>query len=161
MAQERSSSHTIINLKPAFVHDISHLLGRRRFYPFIRVVAPVPQRHLRPRNQRPQGSSETVFTKHQSGPGHPFKRLRTEADSKFAWESASNYWLYSHYQNQMEVFLNRHPVPNRPLSTLPRVTLPRRLDAQSMRQRCRRRTTIPWSPSRTFPVGRTLRSWRR
>ncbi|KUI67114.1 hypothetical protein VM1G_03584 [Cytospora mali] len=35
--------------------------------------------------------------------------LRTEADSKFTWESAGDYWFYSHYQNQMEVYLKQAP----------------------------------------------------
>lgn len=38
--------------------------------------------------------------------------LRTEADSRFAWESAGDYWLYSHYENQMKVFLKQAPRSN-------------------------------------------------
>lgn len=35
--------------------------------------------------------------------------LRTEADSKKAWESAGDYWFYSHYQNQVKVYLEQAP----------------------------------------------------
>lgn len=35
--------------------------------------------------------------------------LRTEADSKKAWESAGDYWFYSHYGNQVKVYLEQAP----------------------------------------------------
>lgn len=35
--------------------------------------------------------------------------LRTEADSKKAWESAGDYWFYSHYRNQVKVYLEQAP----------------------------------------------------
>lgn len=35
--------------------------------------------------------------------------LRTEADSKKAWESAGDYWFYSHYENQVKVYLEQAP----------------------------------------------------
>lgn len=38
--------------------------------------------------------------------------LRTEADSKKAWESAGNYWFYSHYGNQVKVYLDQAPRSN-------------------------------------------------
>lgn len=33
--------------------------------------------------------------------------LRTEADSKKAWESAGDYWFYSHYENQFKVYMEQ------------------------------------------------------
>lgn len=38
--------------------------------------------------------------------------LRTEADSKKAWESAGDYWFYSHYRNQVKVYLEQAPRSN-------------------------------------------------
>lgn len=38
--------------------------------------------------------------------------LRTEADSKKAWESAGDYWFYSHYRNQVKVYLEQAPHSN-------------------------------------------------
>lgn len=38
--------------------------------------------------------------------------LRTEADSKKAWESAGDYWFYSHYRNQIKVYLDQAPRSN-------------------------------------------------
>lgn len=35
--------------------------------------------------------------------------LRTEADSKKAWESAGDYWFYSHYRNQVKAYLEQAP----------------------------------------------------
>ncbi|KAI3393184.1 hypothetical protein diail_4640 [Diaporthe ilicicola] len=35
--------------------------------------------------------------------------LRTEADSRKAWESAGDYWFYSHYKNQVKVYLEQAP----------------------------------------------------
>ncbi|ROW03660.1 hypothetical protein VMCG_05345 [Cytospora schulzeri] len=116
VTESRPSTHTIINLQRSYMTYPVYSDGEEfalsfasilQFRNDTRVLATKVLKALMKQFSLHVDLDRDVFPNAFFG-----AHLRTEADSKFAWESAGDYWFYSHYQNQVEVFLKQAPRSN-------------------------------------------------